>query len=93
MHVPDDVERLVLVSQSIYVANADLSCPKVVSLDRWLGCALGLFGLSCLVGSAAGVLVEIAVLLLVNSLIVESLFPLTKNVPSAAYSRPWISAV
>lgn len=42
-------------TSGIYLANADLSSPEVGARLRWLGRALGLFGLACLVGSAAGI--------------------------------------
>jgi hypothetical protein len=42
-------------TSGIYLAGADLSSPEVAARLRWLGRALALFGLSCLVGSASGI--------------------------------------
>jgi hypothetical protein len=42
-------------TSSIYLATADLSTPETAARLRWLGQALGVFGLACLVGSASGI--------------------------------------
>ena len=39
----------------VYVANADLTAPSIAMRLQWLGRALGLFGIACLVGSGAGI--------------------------------------
>ena len=46
-------------TSGIYIANADLTSPALAERLRWLGRALTCFGIACLIGSAAGILLRL----------------------------------
>lgn len=46
-------------TSGIYIANADLTAPAFAERLRWLGRALACFGLACLIGSTAGILLRL----------------------------------
>ena len=46
-------------TSGVYLANADLTSAALADKLRWLGLALACFGVACLIGSAAGILLRL----------------------------------